>query len=84
MPPYSSITRAIWVRAACIRLRRSDASMDGGTKRIERTIPHSATVFDRSTRARSKSVLAGRTGFSAFSWAVRGPLRRLLRACFVT
>ena len=36
VPPYSSMTSAIWVREPCILTRRSRACIDGGTKRTGR------------------------------------------------
>ena len=38
VPPYSSITSAMWVRVACIRTRRSTAGIEGGTKSTGRRI----------------------------------------------
>ncbi len=38
VPPYSSMTSAMWVRVACIFTRRSRAGMDAGTKRTGRRI----------------------------------------------
>ena len=38
MPPYSSITSAMWMRVACIRTSRSSAGIEGGTKSTGRRI----------------------------------------------
>ena len=90
VPPYSSITSAICVRLTCIRRRRSEASIDGGTNRILRMMPASTSVFCRSTRERSKFGFAERVGFSVTDAAVVAAAvfvllpRRLLRACLAT
>ena len=49
VPPYSSMTRAMWVRVACIRTRRSMAGIERGTNRTGRRILAAARVIERST-----------------------------------
>ena len=60
VPPYSSMTRAIWVRAACMRAIRSEASMEGGTNSTLRIKFNSPIDFARSTLDNSSG--AGRPG----------------------
>ena len=68
MPPYSSITSAIWVRVACIRTSRSIAGMDGGTNSTGRRIRAAASETDRSTSprfGRRHGACGGKSGFGA-------------------
>ena len=48
VPPYSSITSAMWVRVVCMRASRSMTGIEGGAKITGRRILASLRVMDRS------------------------------------
>src|SRR5829696_5669988 len=67
VPPYSSTTRARWIRVACIFSSRSSAGIDGGTNSISRMILVDDSGNARSMALKSRPAARGflrRVGFS--------------------